>query len=223
MAWAEEKRLSNEGELSFVQTGGNTDVTTFAAKNKLGYDFSGPFSVLWKAALLYGKDAGEKNAERYGTDGRVEYTISDKTYFYGQAGWLQDKFAGLDNRYFGGPGAGIQIFAGQKHSLSTELGANYAMEEYTDNTDNEFMEGRGFAKYQYRFNEKVTFTQQLEYLQNFKEQDKYKTFSISDLTTDINDHFSLKIAYEVRYDNQPTPETLDNVDSLLSVALVVGI
>ena len=38
--YAEEKKWSDEAELSFVDTGGNTDVTTLSAKNLLKYKFT---------------------------------------------------------------------------------------------------------------------------------------------------------------------------------------
>jgi len=222
---AEQKRWADEAELSFVQTGGNTDVTTFSGKNKLSHQFSENWSAVWKAAALYGQTDNVKTADRYETDLRLDYAYSERTYAYASAGWLQDKFAGFDQRYWAGPGAGYRFLTGPRHILSSELGANYAREFYTDDTETDFVEGRAYAKYEYVFNDNVKFTQQLEYLQNFQSIDKYKLKSTTDLLTRLTDRFSIKASYEIRYDNQPTPEdeNLKNTDTLLSVSLVVNL
>lgn len=220
---AEKKPWSDAAELSYVQAGGNSDVTTFAAKNTLKYSFWERWTGTWRAGVLYGQTDGIKSAERYETDLRMDYSASERFYYYGLAGWLQDKFAGFDSRYYAGPGAGYRFVDGPRHFLSSELGANYAKEEYTDETESDFLEGRAFGKYEYVFNDNVKFSQQVEYLHNFQDSDKYKINATTELTTKLTDQFSVKVSYEVRYDNRPTPDTLKNTDTLLSVALVVNL
>lgn len=73
-AWSEEQpRWQDTAELSFVQTGGNTDVTTIAAKNLLQYRLSDNWAMQWKTAALHAESDGEKTAERYETDLRTDY------------------------------------------------------------------------------------------------------------------------------------------------------
>lgn len=219
----QEKRLGDKAELAFVQTGGNTEVTTLAAKNELSYKFSRRWSSIWKAGMLYGETEGVKSAERYETNLRFDFEYSEIVNFYARVGWMQDKFAGFDQRYTVGPGVGHKFLRGPRHFLLLELGGNYAHEMYTDETRNEFLEGRAFGEYKYTFNDMVNFSQQVEYLHNFKDAQKYKAISITALETKLNDHFSIKTAYEVRYDHNPTPDTLKNTDTLLSVSLVVNL
>lgn len=222
IASAQEKKWEDAAELSYVQTGGNTDVLTFSGSNSLKYDFSEVLTGTWDIGLLYGKTDGEKTAERYNTDLRLDYDVSDRLYCYAMGGWLQDEFAGIEKRIYLGPGAGYKIWTGEKHYLSTEVGLDYARESYTDGSDNDFLEGRVFGKYEYVFNPKTKFSQTAEYLHNFDDAEKFRINTVTGLITQLTDMFSLKVTYEVNYQNEPSPETLEKTDTLFSVALVVN-
>ena len=220
-AHAEEKRWSDEAELSFVDTGGNSDVVSLSAKNLLKYKFTNKLAGSWKVGTLYGESDGEKNAERYFTELRLDYAFTNRLYTFGIGGWLKDEFAGFDTRYYVGPGIGYKFLAGPKHLLVGEAGANYAREEYTDNTDQDYLEGRVFGKYEYAFTEKNRFSQSLEFLYNFDDSDNYKVNSVTALISALNSHLALKASYEVQYNNQPVPETLKETDTILGMTLVV--
>lgn len=219
---AEDKKWEDAAELSYVQTGGNTEVLTFSGNNALKYNFTANWIGSWDVGLLYGKTDGEVNAERYFTDLRTDYKASDTLYYYALGGWLKDRFAGIDKRLYIGPGAGYEILTGDTHFLSTEAGLNYATETDTDGNEEDFMEGRFFGRYEYVFNPKTKFTQTAEYLHNFDDAAKYRINTVSGLTTQLTDMFSLKVTYEVKYQNEPSPDTLENTDTLFSVALVAN-
>lgn len=221
-AAAQEKKWEDTAELSYVQTGGNTDILTFSGNNSLKYSLSEKWTGTWEVGGLYGKTDGVKNAERYFTDLRTDYEISDKIYFFAMGGWLKDEFAGIDKRIYLGPGAGYKIWTGDRHYLSTEAGLDYAQETYTDGSDNDFLEGRLFGKYEYVFNPKTKFTQTAEYLHNFDDADKFRINTVTGVITQLTDMFSLKVTYEMNYQNEPSPETLEKTDTLFSVALVVN-
>ncbi len=218
-----QKRLADKAELAFVQTGGNTDVTTLAAKNELKYQFAQRWSSIWKAALLYGQTDGVKSAERYETNLRFDFNYSEIVDLYTRLAWYQDKFAGIDQRYAVGPGVGHKFLRGPRHFFVFELGANYAIELYTDETKSDFLEGRAFVRYEFILNDMLKCSQEVEYLHNFKDAQKYRAISVTAFETKINDHFSIKTAYNVNYDHQPTPDTLKTTDTLLSVSLVLNI
>ena len=220
--FAQEKKIQDSAELSYVQTGGNTDIMTFSGNNTLKYGFSEKWAGSWVVGILYGETDGVNNAERYNTDLRTDYTASDTLYYYAQGGWLRDKFSGIDNRLYLGPGAGCKLLAGDRQNLSVEAGLNYAKEMYTDDTDNNFLEGRVLGKYEFVFDPKTKFTQTVEYLQNFDDGTKFRINAVSGLTTKLTDMFSLKTSYEINFQNEPTPDTLNQTDTLFSVALVVN-
>jgi len=219
---AQEKKWSDQAELSFVDTGGNTDVTSLSANNLLKYKFSDELQAAWKFGVLYGQSDGEKNAESYFSDLRMDYLFTQYLYCFVNAGWSKDKFAGFDSRYYVGPGAGYKFFAGPKHFLLTEISLNYVNEQYIDDTDKEYLGGRAFAAYEYAFTDKNKFSQSVEYLHDFDNSHNYNVNSETALISALSNYLLLKTCYVVKYDNQPVPSTLKETDTILSVTLVVN-
>jgi len=204
---AQEKKWTDQAELSFVDTGGNTDVTSLSAKNLLKYEFSDELQVAWKLGILYGESDGEKNAESYLSDLRLDYLFTKHLYSFVNAGWSKDKFAGIDSRYYAGPGAGYKFFTGPRHFFLAEI---------------RYLGGRAFAEYEYAFTDKNKFSQSVEYLHDFDDSNNYNVNSETALISALSDYLSLKTSYVVKYDNQPVPSTLKETDTILSVTLVVN-
>jgi putative salt-induced outer membrane protein len=218
---AEEMKWQDEAELLYVDTSGNTDVTTFSAKNTLTVPFSEKTKGTWRLGVLYGESDGTKNAESYFTEFRVDHSYTERLYSFGYGGWYKDKFAGIDARYYLGAGEGYKFYNGPKHFLLGEAGLTYTKEEFTDNTDNDFPGGRLFGKYEYHFTEKNRFTQSLEWLLDFSEFDNWNLNSETALLSALNSWLSLKASYLIKYDNEPLG-TLKKADKILGVALVVN-
>lgn len=219
---AAEKKWSDEGELSSVNTGGNTNVSTFSAKNIVKYKFSEKFEGDWKVSALNSKTEGIKSAERYASELRGDYLFSEHIYAGIAVGWFKDKFAGIDARYYAGPVAGYKVLVGPKHFLKTEAGLDYVTEEYTNNTESDFLRGRAFGAYEFHFTALNKFSQSLEYLYDFDNADNYNINTISAIVTVLSQNFSLKTSYEVKYDNEPVPVTLKKTDTMLAVSLLVN-
>jgi putative salt-induced outer membrane protein len=221
-AYAEEKKWADEAEFSFVSTGGNTEVVSLSGKNLLKYTITDKLLGTWRLGGLYGETDNVKTAERYFTDLRIDYSFSDKIYFFGIGGWLKDKFSGIESRYFIGPGVGYRFLTGPKHFLDTEAGINFVTEDYTNNTEEDFLEGRLYGLYQYSFSEKNKFSQSLEFLYDFDDSDNYRINSETAFITALSNYLSLKTSYEIKHDNEPVPATLKETDTILSITLVVN-
>lgn len=220
--YGEEKRWTDEAELSFVDTAGNTEVRTLSAKNLLKYKFSDKVHGAWKIGVLYGETDGERNAENYYTELRMDYLFTERLYCNVIGGWHKDEFAGFDSRYYLGPGVGRKFLTGPTHLLLGEAGLNYVNEEYTDDTSKDYVAGRAFAQYQYAFTEKNKFSQSLEFLYDFDDSENYKVHSETAVISALNSSLSLKASYVIKYNNKPVPETLEDTDTVLTAALVVN-
>lgn len=94
----EEKRFTNETDLSLVNTTGNTDTLSLSGKNEMAYKFTEKWTGSWVVGALYAERDGDKEAERYFTDLRADYAIDERWYAYGLSSWLKDEFAGFDQR-----------------------------------------------------------------------------------------------------------------------------
>lgn len=218
---AAEKGWSDEAELSFVNTGGNSKVTTLAAKNLLKVPISESFSGTWKLWGLYGKSDGIKNAESYATELRGDYAQTSRLFYYASAGWLQDIFSDIDNRYIYGLGVGFNLLDGPKNFLTGEAGVTYTFEKYTSGGDNDYIGGRLFGQYAYQFNDVNKFTQSVEYLPDFDDSENWLLNSETALVAALNSNFSMKTAYLVKYDNKTRPG-VTKTDTIVSVALVAN-
>ena len=214
-------KWSDEAELSFVDTGGNTEVTTLAAKNLLKVPLSEKVTGSWKLQALYGKSDGLKNAESYSTELRGDYAHTSRLFYFATAGWLQDEFSGIDDRYIYGLGCGYKAIDGPKHFLVGEAGLTYTTEEHTDGSSSDYLGGRLFGQYDYKLSDTSKFVQSVEYLPNFDDSQDWRFNSETALVAALNSRFSMKSSYLFKYDNQPTPG-LGTTDRVVSVALVAN-
>ncbi|HEX9759241.1 MAG TPA: DUF481 domain-containing protein [Nitrospiria bacterium] len=234
VAYGEEeiKKISDDSELGYVDSSGNTDVTTFILNNTFKFLPSDHLEGTWKLNLLYSETDGEKKGQRYGTDLRAEYKFTQRAYSFGLASWLRDKFAGVDSRLFFGGGAGYRLLTGPKHKLLGEAGLNYTLDEFTDkylttkfpmdyDRTNDYVGGRVFGEYAYFFTKKNRFTAWIEYLPDFEDDGNYNVNGEAALISALNGFLSLKASYLVKYDNEP-PLGATDTDKILSLNLVVN-
>lgn len=216
------KTWSDNAEVSFVSTSGNSSVETLAAKNLYTLKFAEHLTFLWKIEALRGKSAGVLTAERYLTDLRLEHAYSRRTYSYVNTGWMRDTFAGVDDRVNVGLGGGYKFLDGPQSFLKSEAGISVVEESYVDNTDRSYIEGRAFGEYVYAFTKKNKFTQSLEYLYDFDNTENYRYNTETAVTAALTDSLSLKVSYLIKYDNEPTPSTLDKKDTIFSTAIMAS-
>jgi len=220
--FSQDKNWSNSTELSFVNTSGNTEVTTLSAKDKLTYKFSPKIETMLNLAALYGKSDGVKNSENYSAKLKISYLISEKFYTSLIAGWSKDEFAGIDSKMWVGPALGYKVLTGPKHTLDIEAGVEYVDEKFTDDTKNDYFNGRAFTEYKYAFSEKSNLSQSLEFNYDFENGDNYDIASVTAVTTSLSDMLSLKASYNINFVNAPVPATLKKTDTALSVSLIIN-
>lgn len=216
-----EKRWADEGEISFVASGGNTETTNLAAKNELRRRFTDSVRGTWKIGALYGKSGDVTTSESYATEVKLDYLFSNGVSAFAAGGWQQNTFAGIDRRVYGGLGAGYAFLGGPRNFLVGELGVNYTSDSYTDGTDQEYPEGRAFGKYLHAFTDKTKFSQSVEFLDDLKDTARYRLSSETAIIVALSGNLSLKTSYLVGYVNEPVPDFLKNSDSTAMATLVV--
>ncbi|MBF0193055.1 MAG: DUF481 domain-containing protein [Magnetococcales bacterium] len=216
------KKWSDQAEFSYVTTSGNSDTQNLALKNSLEYQLTKKVKLKWDVSALRGESDGTLSSESYATSLRTDYDYSKSLFVFLVTGWEKDEFAGVKSKLFIGPGAGYNILSGPKHTMATEAGINYVQEEFTNDTDNSYANGRLFGEYGYQFNEKSKFTQTLEYLHDFDEVDNFNVNSETSVTTAFTDIFSLKVGYTVKYDNEPLSSAYKKTDSVLAATLLAN-
>lgn len=219
---SEPKKINDEAQLSYIDTQGNTRMSSLLLVNTLKYTPIDYLIATWNIEALKTSQSGESTAERYTSFLRLDYLIGSRLYSFADVLWLQDTFANIDERYYLGAGIGYKIIAGPKHILNTEAGVNYTMDTYTDNTDNNYSGGRIFGKYTYNITAKNKFDQAVEYLHDFENSDNYNVNSDTSITAALNSMLSLKTSYKVKYDNEPVGDAR-YADRIMAVTLVVNL
>ena len=218
--YAQGKNFSDEAELAYTDTAGNTDVIVFSAKNSMKYAFSQTLEGLWNAGGRYGKSRGVKNAERYSTELRINYLFARSLYSSVMTKWVTDEFAGIHWRYYIGPALGYHFIKGPVYYLSLEAGVNYTIVEYTEDTVDRSIDGRVFTAYEYLMTQKTRFKSSVEFFYNFADSKAFNLNSELSLLNLLDENLAIKTSLEIEYDNKPVPFTLKKADTVLSFAIV---
>lgn len=213
---------TDQAELSYVDTGGNTETTSLSARNTLKGPLSEKLILTWSLSGLLAETDGVTTGEQYFTEFRLDYAISDRFYTFGLANWRQDEFAGLENRVSLGLGAGYKFLYGPVHELSGEAGLNQVTEDFTDGTDSDHLSVRFFGGYGWNMSEYARFTQTMEYLTDPDDNNNYQAKTETAFISTLSDILSLKTSYDMQYDNDP-PAATEKTDTRLGITLILNL
>ena len=220
------KKVTFTGDLGFVNTAGNTAVTTLSIGDKLVVR-PGKVTVTQLFALVYGKNDGEENANSVLFRGRLDYPLTARLSAYGFGGYERNKFAGIARRFDEGVGLAVAVWEQPRNSLSLEAGAGLVQDSrYLDGTSgptgkNTYASGRGALAFKHRFTETAYFQQILEYLPNLEDPDDSRLNSETALVAPISSHFGLKIGYLVKYNIRQPSAGLEKTDRFLTTSVQV--
>lgn len=215
------KRWSDYTEVSFSDFSGNTDYVSLSVYQKLEYEFSKKVTTTWTFSSWFSESDGERDAENYSTELRLDYNLSKRFYLFDYGGWVKDTFDGIDSRYYAGLGGGYKLLIGPKHFLIGEIGVTYVFEEPTDEMDQDYVGGRAFTKYNFKFAPKSEFLQSAEWLLDSSESNNWELKTETAVKYALNNIVFLKTSYKINYDNIPLAGT-STTDRIIGVSLVIS-
>jgi putative salt-induced outer membrane protein YdiY len=201
-------------------TSGNSDTKNYNLSFATKYDPKTKF--LFKADALYlrGDSNGTIQLDKATADVRGEYTVSDRTFAFGEVSYLRDPFK--DISYFVAPlaGAGYRVLRGDVRNLTLDgaLGAEIERDESGGRSNG------GAAKAGENFDWAISKTSKITQ----KLTGIWKTSDFTDalyhfdagLTTTIATRADLKLAYAYDYKNKPASASVKKGDSALFAALL---
>lgn len=220
------KPVSFTGDVGFVNTAGNTSVTTLSLGDKLVARM-GKVVLTQLFSLIYGKNEGEENANSIFFRGRMDYPLSGKLSLYGFGGYERNKFAGIARRFDEGVGLAYKAWMHPLNELTFEAGLGQVQESrYLAGISgvtgkNNFTSARAAAAYKHLFTKTAFFSQTLEFLPNLENGDDYRLNSESALVAPISSHFGLKMAYLIKYNALPPSAGLKKTDRLFTTGVQV--
>ena len=207
---------NGKGALGYTSTSGNTDSTNLNADLQVGYP-----KLRWKhslqVAIIWAETDNDKSADSKSARERTEYSLSEKSYAFGQARYEDDKFSGYDHQASIVAGVGSRFIDNETQLLDLSVGAGYRQSKESESGDTEDgLIGTSDLKYEYRFNENATFSETA-----LVESGSDNTYMQSEtaLTTRIQGNLSAKISYLVKH-NSDVPDGTDKTDKITSVSLM---
>lgn len=103
-------------------TSGNTDTKNFNLSFGLTYDPKDRNVVKVTGFYLHGEKSGSTNLDRRSLVARDEYSLSDRTFIFGQVEYLRDRFKEIDFLMSPSAGIGYQLFDKEPLQLSVDAG-----------------------------------------------------------------------------------------------------
>jgi putative salt-induced outer membrane protein len=212
--------LKNESQAGVVIAGGNSRSQSLSLQQENSYTWE-KNTLGFKGNFLQSKSFGVLDAKRWDAALRYERALTDRlSVFLGQ-GVESDRFAGFMQRYNTDIGPKY-IFIKNQGGLdwSGELGYRYSLERRLDSTRVHKNQVRAYTELNKKWNEGTSSKFWVEYLPNFSQSEDWLLNSELSTSAAFNAVFSVKLAYLIKYDNEPAPSAIHRTDSLFTTALV---
>jgi putative salt-induced outer membrane protein len=219
----EEKEPSWTGEtgLSFVATSGNSDTQTLGLDLKFERKPE-PWGVVFGGSFIRAEQDEELTAERYVGYVRGMRALNERWEIFAGLSGEKDQFAGYDLRGVAEAGATYKALTGPVHELSFDGGLTWTSEDFVEGqgSDNEYFGAILGLAYKWSFSENAYLGQLLDYYPNFDNSSDWRLVSETSLQGSLTSRLALKLAYLIRYDNEPVPG-FDDTDTTATASLVL--
>ena len=189
-------------ELSAVATGGNTSTRTLGLGAQLLHQRDGRESRL-STTFLTSQADGETKARSLKAAGRHAQSVAPRLEAYGEAEYVRDRFAGIQNRATATAGFAYTTPIKHPHSLTMQGGLGMTVEDRIDSSTLRFVTATGTLEYGWtiapgiRFDEAATLTADLENARNGR------GVSVTVLGVALTRVLSLRATHAFEYRNQP--------------------
>lgn len=192
------------GNLGYVQTGGNTKLSTVNLGDKLFYRPSRQWLFTQTAAWVYGKNDSVQSANQLLAGVRSDYFINPRLSVFGTFDYEANPFAGLSHRMSELGGVSWKALATPKATLSIDLGAGMTQER-TGGVDASNAVARLAPTYRHTIGAHGYLEEALEFVENLKSTGDLRTTSSTILIAPLTAAIGIRVSYLMRYDAQPAP------------------
>jgi putative salt-induced outer membrane protein len=207
------------GDIGFVNTAGNSDVTNLNVGEKITHNRD-RLTLNQFFALVYGRTEGETTNSLWRTGLRGDYALSSTIGVFGSASFDRNRFAGISRRVEEGAGIVVKLLSRERDKLELEGGISFTQQRSTLDVENNFTSARSAALFQHNFNPTAYFLQTVEVLPNLEVSDDLRINTESALVAPLSRQLAIKVSYVIRYDKLPEPG-FEKTDRLLTSGLQV--
>jgi putative salt-induced outer membrane protein len=216
--WAEPK-FSNESEAGAVATTGNSQSDNYNIRviNSLSW-VKDTASV--NGRFLKGSADGKQTAFKWGTGARYERSIDMKTCGFVAQDLDSDRFAGYNQRYASDLGVKYYFLKDEEWNLDSELGYRYSEDNRVDDTVSDYHSARLYTEIQKTWVKNHTVKWWIEYIPRLTSTTHFLFNSELSVSSVLTTRFSIKSAYQLKYNNVPDIPTAVKTDAVFTTSLV---
>lgn len=191
-------------DFGFVQTSGNTDVTTLNVGERFSRE-RGRFTLSQAFAMVYGKQGDTVNTNNLRTTLRGDYEIDRVLAVFLGGGFDRNTFAGIERRFEETFGLQARVLALSKDTVNIEGGGSVTQQISVEGEQQNFPSARGALSWRHAFNSTSYFDQQVEWIPNLSETKDWRVNLESSVIAPLSARIGLKVSWVLRYDNLPQP------------------
>ncbi|HZS58933.1 MAG TPA: DUF481 domain-containing protein [Gemmatimonadaceae bacterium] len=193
------------GDLGYVATSGNTQVSTINFADQLTLRTSPVNRIDQTFQVVYGQNKNVVQTNIWTAGLRDQYAFTKTVGLYGLTGFARNTFAGIDYAFQEGGGFAFTPILPKKHSLEFDAGISYIEQQLLPDSTDHHADARGAVTYKYEFAKSAYFQQFVEALPNLEHENDFRLNSESDLVAPLSKHFAIKIGYGIHYAHEPPP------------------
>lgn len=190
--------------LGFVNSSGNTSVTTLTAGDEIKL-LEGAWTFKQVLAYVYGKNDTVETANQFAFGLRGERAFNARWSIYLGARFYRDPFAGIDQRFGENVGVLWHSVIAPKDLLDFEAGAGLTQERSTSAVTNDYTNGRVALSYRHSWQPKTYFQETAEALNDFSNSKNYRVNSLTELVAPLSQSIAMRFSYAIAYNNAPQP------------------
>jgi putative salt-induced outer membrane protein len=192
------------GALGYVQTSGNTELSSVNLLDRLTFRPSTRWTFAQTAAWIYGYNDSTETANQIVAGLRADCRVGSYVALYALVGYERNPFAGVQRRFDEGVGLSWKAVNGPKHVFSMDFGAGNN-QQVTGGVSTTFFVARLAPTYRFNITDKAYFQESLEFLENLDDTGDLRTVSTTSLVAPLTGAISMRFGYLMRYDAVPVP------------------
>ena len=210
------KRWKGEVALGMDMERGATDHQIYYAKTKLTYaqpyahDPKQFFRNILTYDAEYGKTDGTLSDDRMGGSSKTDFDLSRLLYLYNLGSASYDKIRKIDLHYEDGPGAGYHWITRTNFIVNLELGANYQVEERSDQPTTRSFYYRLGQDLTWKINKQMNLTEKFEFFPRTDNLAQYRMRFEATLSYALMLNLSLNLSVIDFYDTRPATAVPNN-------------
>lgn len=210
------------GDVSFVKTGGNTDVTTLGLADRIEWKTTPRLTFRQNFRWDYGQNDDVENANAVIAGLRGDYGLTARLLVFAGLGYDYNLFAGVKRHFEEYAGLGYQVLDLASDQLRFDAGVSLNQEwAPLQTTATDFVAGRLAGDYKHLFSERAYFQQIVEYMPNFDVSDDYRFNTESSLVAPLTRAIAIKIGYFLRYRGEP-PAGFGSTDTVFRTGIQIS-